>query len=307
VLKLLNSYSEITLKNMDTVYILLTGSLTAILCSIVGCYLVVRGFAMITDAITHSILPGIALAYLFTGSRDILPMFIGATIFGLLSTFLIETLQKKIRIQADASIGVVFTWFFAIGILIISYFSGNVDLDQECVLYGEIAFVPIDLLFINGSSLGPRALWVVGITLAVVAFILYGSRKEMVTSLYDPSFALSIGIMPIIWHYVLMTLVTISTVASFEIVGTIIVVSLFIVLPATAFLFARKLSTMILISSILGVLATFVGYFIAVYFNGSIAGAISLSTGIIFLIGFTFYRFTKNKKPVSQQTTALPA
>lgn len=279
---------------MDTVYILITGSLTAILCSIVGSYLVVRGFAMVTDALSHSIVPGIALAFLFTGSRDVVPMFIGASFFGLLSTFLIETLQKKIRVQADASIGVTFTWFFSIGILIISYFSGNIDLDLDCVLYGEIAFVPIDVLFVNGVSFGPRAIWIVGTTLFIVSSILYITRKEMVVALFDPSFAISVGILPVIWHYVLMTLVTVSTVASFEIVGSIIVVALFIVLPSTAYLFAKSLPSMILLSSLFGVIATVMGYGIAVYFNGSISGAISLSTGIIFAISLAIVLLKKS-------------
>lgn len=278
---------------MDTFYILLTGSLTAIVCSIVGSYLVVRGFAMVTDALSHSIVPGIALAFLFTGSRDIVPMFVGATLFGLLSTFLIETLQKKVHVQADASIGVTFTWFFSIGILIISYFSGNIDLDLDCVLYGEIAFVPIDVLLINGVSYGPRALWIVGVTTLIVAVTLFTSRKEMRLSLFDPSFAVSIGIIPIVWHYVLMSLVTLSTVASFEIVGSIIVVSLFIVLPASAYLLAKSLSSMILLSSIFGVIATCLGYYIALYFNGSISGAISIATGIVFTICFLVYKIKK--------------
>ncbi|MBL8005510.1 MAG: metal ABC transporter permease [Candidatus Kapabacteria bacterium] len=274
---------------MDTFYILLTGSLTAIVCSIVGSYLVVRGFAMVTDALSHSIVPGIALAFLFTGSRDIVPMFLGATFFGLLSTYLIETLQKKVRVQADASIGVTFTWFFSIGILLISYFSGNIDLDLDCVLYGEIAFVPIDVLLINGVSYGPRALWIVGSTFLVVAMTLFTSRKEMRLALFDPSFAISVGILPVVWHYVLMTLVTLTTVASFEIVGSIIVVSLFIVLPASAYLLAKSLSSMILLSSLFGIVATFMGYYIAMYFNGSISGAISIATGAIFTVCFLLH------------------
>lgn len=278
---------------MDTFYILLTGSLTAIVCSIVGSYLVVRGFAMVTDALSHSIVPGIALAFLFTGSRDIVPMFFGATIFGLLSTYLIETLQKKVRVQADASIGVTFTWFFSIGILLISYFSGNIDLDLDCVLYGEIAFVPIDVLLVNGVSYGPRALWIVGSTFLIVTMTLFTTRKEMRLALFDPSFAISVGIIPVVWHYVLMTLVTLSTVASFEIVGSIIVVSLFIVLPASAYLLTKSLSSMILLSSLFGIVATFMGYYIAMYFNGSISGAISISTGGIFLVCFLLYKVKK--------------
>src|SRR4051812_23293078 len=129
---------------MDTIFIILTGSLVAASCGLLGCYLVLRKMALIGDAISHAVLPGIVIAFLISGSRDSLVMIAGAGVIGLLTTFLIEFLHRKARLQEDASIGVIFTTLFALGVILISYYAENIDLDQDCVLYGEIAFVPLD-------------------------------------------------------------------------------------------------------------------------------------------------------------------
>nr|WP_317170087.1 metal ABC transporter permease [Rhodocytophaga rosea] len=127
---------------MNAFWIILAGSLVAVCCSLLGCYLILRKMAMVGDAISHAVLPGIVLAFLFTGSRDSVPMLLGAGILGVLCTFLIEFFHTKARLQTDASIGVTFTWLFALGVILITVFAGQVDLDQDCVLYGEIAYIP---------------------------------------------------------------------------------------------------------------------------------------------------------------------
>ncbi|NRA48492.1 MAG: metal ABC transporter permease, partial [Phaeodactylibacter sp.] len=130
---------------MNAFWIILTGALVATSCGLLGAFLVLRKMAMLGDAISHAVLPGIVIAYLFSGSRETLPMLIGAAGIGVLTTFLVEFLHQKARLQIDASIGITFTWLFAIGIIMISMYVGQVDLDQDCVLYGEIAYVPLDL------------------------------------------------------------------------------------------------------------------------------------------------------------------
>ncbi|MEX2379241.1 MAG: metal ABC transporter permease, partial [Vicingaceae bacterium] len=148
---------------MEALWIILTGAMIAISCGLLGSYLVLRKMAMVGDAISHAVLPGIVLAYLFSASRETLPMLIGAAAIGVLTTVMIELFYKKARLQVDASIGITFTWLFAIGIILISVFAGQVDLDQDCVLYGEIAYVPLDLWISgNGTNLGPRSLWISG-------------------------------------------------------------------------------------------------------------------------------------------------
>lgn len=274
---------------MDAFWIILTGSLVAAPCSLLGCYLILRRMAMVADAVSHAVLPGIVIAFLLTGSRETVPMLIGAGILGVLTTFLIEFFHRKARVQADASIGVTFTWLFAIGIILISLFAGKVDLDQDCVLYGEIAYVPLDLWITDGGYiLGPRTVWTLGIvTLLIIGFIWLG-YKELYLTTFDPAFAAAMGISTSLWYYLLMSAVSLTTVASFESVGAILVVALMVAPPATAYLLTDNFKQMLVLSVILGIIASAAGYYLAVLLDGSIAGAIATVTGLEFLFAFLF-------------------
>lgn len=274
---------------MNAFWIILTGSLVATCCSLIGCYLILRRMAMVGDAISHAVLPGIVIAFLVTGSRDSIPMLIGAGLLGVLTTFLIEFFHRYARVQADASIGVTFTWLFAIGIILISVFAGQVDLDQDCVLYGEIAYVPLDLwLTDTGLSMGPRTVWTLGfVTLLIIAFIIAG-YKELFLTAFDPAYAAAIGISTSLWYYLLMTAVSLTTVASFESVGAILVVAFIVAPPATAYLLTDNFKTMLVLSVLLGITASVAGYYLAVWMDGSIAGAIATVTGLEFSLAFLF-------------------
>ena len=289
---------------MNAFWIILTGSLVATCCSLIGCYLILRRMAMVGDAISHAVLPGIVIAFLVTGSRDSIPMLIGAGLLGVLTTFLIEFFHRYARVQADASIGVTFTWLFAIGIILISVFAGQVDLDQDCVLYGEIAYVPLDLWITEGGlNMGPGTVWTLGfVTLLIIAFIIIG-YKELFLTAFDPAYAAAIGISTTLWYYMLMTAVSLTTVASFESVGAILVVALMVAPPATAYLLTDNFKTMLLLSVCLGILAAIGGYYLAVWMDGSIAGAIAAVTGLEFTVAFLFSPtqgiIRKRKQPIT--------
>ena len=272
---------------MNAFWIILTGSLVATCCSLLGCYLILRRMAMVGDAISHAVLPGIVIAFLVTGSRETVPMLIGAGLLGVITTFLIEFFHRYARVQADAAIGVTFTWLFAIGIILISVFAGQVDLDQDCVLYGEIAYVPLDLVISDGGlNYGPRTVWTLGIvTLLILLFVVIG-YKELFLTTFDPAFAAAIGFSTSLWYYLLMTAVSLTTVASFESVGAILVVAFLVGPPATAYLLTDNFKRMLLLSVILGILASAAGYYLAVWMDGSIAGAIATVTGIEFMLAF---------------------
>jgi manganese/zinc/iron transport system permease protein len=274
---------------VNAFWIILTGSLVATCCSLLGCYLILRRMAMVGDAISHAVLPGIVIAFLFTGSRDSIPMIIGAGLLGVLTTFLIEFFHRYARVQADASIGITFTWLFAIGIILISVFAGQVDLDQDCVLYGEIAYVPLDLwLTEDGLSFGPQTIWTLGfVTILIIAFITFG-YKELFLTAFDPGYAAVIGISTTLWYYLLMTAVSLTTVASFESVGAILVVAFLVGPPATAYLLTDNFKTMLVLSVIIGIVASIVGYYLAYWLDGSIAGAIATVTGLQFALAFLF-------------------
>jgi manganese/zinc/iron transport system permease protein len=244
--------------------------------------------AMVGDAISHAVLPGIVIAFLISGSRDSMTMLIGAGLIGILTTFLIEFLHKKARLQTDASIGVTFTWLFAIGVVLISLFAGKVDLDQDCVLYGEIAYVPLDTLIIGNQSIGPRALYIMGIILTVIILFIVFGYKELFLTTFDPAYASAIGISTTLWHYLLMGAVSATTVASFESVGAILVVALLIAPAATAYLLSDNFKWMLVLACIAGVASSVTGYYIAVWLDGSIAGAIAMMSGIIFVVAMLF-------------------
>ena len=272
---------------MNDIYIISTAILVSASCGLLGVFLILRKMAMVGDAISHAVLPGIVLAYLFSGSRDNITVLIGAMALGILASVLIELFHKKARLQEDAAIGVTFTWLFAIGVILISLFSRQVDLDQDCVLYGEIAYVPIDLLFTDaGLNLGPRALWIgAGIFIIVLAFVIIGYKGLQITS-FNQEFAVSIGISAALWHYLLMGMVSMVTVASFEVVGAILVVALLVVPAASAYLISKRLPTALLLTLMFGVLSSVSGYYLAKYLNGSIAGAIAAMTGFWFALSF---------------------
>lgn len=270
---------------MNDIYIILTASLVASSCALLGCFLILRRMAMVGDAISHAVLPGIVLAFLFSGSRDSVTMLIGAGLIGIFTTFLIEFFHKKAKLQTDAAIGVTFTWLFAAGVVLISVSAGKVDLDQDCVLYGEIALVPLDLIITDaGINLGPRALYIVSaVFIAIILFITIG-YKELFLTTFDPSFASAIGISTALWHYLLMGAVSITTVASFESVGAILVVALLIAPAATAYLITDNFKWMLVLACGAGVLASVSGYYLAVWLDGSIAGAIAAISGLIFAL-----------------------
>ncbi len=276
-----------SLTAMNDLYIILTASFISISCALIGSFLVLRQMAMVGDAISHAVLPGIVLAYLFAGSRDSITMLLGAVALGVLATMLIELFHKKTRLQEDAAIGVTFTWLFALGVIMISVFTGQVDLDQDCVLYGEIAYVPLDLWFTStGLNLGPRPLWIAGgLLLVVLAFVFRGYRGLFLTS-FNADFAAGLGISVVSWHYALMGMVSVTTVVSFESVGAILVVALLIAPAAAAHLITDKLPRMLLLASLFGVLSSTMGYYLAKWLDGSIAGAISTVAGLLFIGAF---------------------
>lgn len=273
---------------MEAFWIILTGSMVAVSCGLLGVFLILRKMAMVGDAISHAVLPGIVLAFLVAGSRSNIPMLIGAAAVGLLTTLLIEFLHRRARLQSDAAIGITFTWLFAVGIILITAFAGQVDLDQDCVLYGEIAYVPLDLIYTATGHLGPRPVWMIGtVLLLIIAMVIFGYKGLQITT-FNPEYAAAIGISTAFWHYLLMSAVSLTTVVTFESVGAILVVAFLIVPPATAYLLTDRLSTMLWLTVLIGILSALGGYWLAVWIDGSIAGAMAVVAGIFLGLALLF-------------------
>lgn len=272
---------------MNDFWIILIGALVGGACSILGCFLVLRRMAMIGDAISHSVLPGIVIAFLLSGSRDSIFMMFGAAVLGLITVFLIQLFQNS-GVQSDASIGVVFTALFAIGVVLVSLFARQVDLDLDCVLYGEIAYAPWDTLHIAGYSVGPKAVWGIGGSFLINVVVIGLFYKQFKITAFDPAMAASLGIPVVLFHYLLMGLVSISTVASFESVGAILVVGMLIVPAATAYLLTDRLSMMIGISVVISIFCSLLGYYFAYLLDASIGGAMVTVAGVFFVVALFF-------------------
>lgn len=268
-------------------WILLTGSLVGVTCAMIGCFLILRKMAMLADAISHSVLLGIVCAYFVSRSLDGISMFIGAAIVGLLTAFLVQILNAK-GVQSDAAIGVVFTSLFAIGVILLSLFGGNIHLDVDHALMGEITFVPWDTITISGVDLGPKAVWMLGSVFFINLLIIVLFYKEFKISSFDPQMAVAIGIPVLLIHYLQMGMLSITTVASFDSVGAILVVAMLIVPASAAYLLTDKLLHMLVISSMIGILSAVAGYYTATWLNVSIAGAMATAAGLIFFLTFIF-------------------
>lgn len=270
-------------------WITLVASLVAASCALVGSFLLLRRMAMLADAISHAVLPGIAIAFLLTDRRTPLPMLLGAGALGVLTSVIVEWLHRRGRLQQDASIGVTFTWLFAVGVILITAFAGQVDLDQECVLYGEIAYAPWDTWTLaSGVSLGPRAVWIVGGALLVNAAWMLLAWKELKLCAFDPALARSLGIPVTLFHYALMGATSVTTVTAFESVGAILVVALIVGPAATAYLLTDRLGRMVALAMVIGVASAVLGVPLARVLDASIAGCIAVVTGVLFTLAWCF-------------------
>ena len=249
---------------------------------------------MVGDAISHSVLPGIVIAYFIAGSMQSIWMLIGAGTLGVVTTFLIEFFHSKGKLQTDASIGVTFTWLFALGVILVSYYAGNAHIDQDCILHGEIAYVPIDLIFTeSGAPIAPKSILILGSVLVVILAFIFLFYKELFLTTFDPAFAKAIGISTNTWHYLLMGLVSLTTVASFESVGAILVVAFLIVPAAAAYLLTQDLKQLLLLGAAFGIASSIGGYYLSYALDGSIAGAMVTVSGAIFLVCYLLTTATK--------------
>lgn len=268
------------------VEILAIAAVTAAGCALVGVFLMLRRMAMVADAVSHAILPGLVIAFFVTQDLSSPWLMIAAALTGLLTVAAIEALAKTRRLKEDAAMGLVFPALFSLGIVLITRYAGNVHLDVDAVLLGELAFAPFDRFVVSGVDLGPRHLWVMGgvTTLNLIAVTLF--FKELKLATFDPGLAASLGLAPAAIHYGLMALVSLTTVGAFDAVGLILVVALMIGPPAAAYLLTDRLGLLIALAAGLGILAAALGFALAVALDASIAGCMAVGVGAVFLATF---------------------
>ena len=263
-------------------------SVTAAACAVLGAFLVLRRSALLSDAISHAILPGIVLAYFVTEDLASPLLLLAAAVTGVLTVALIEALGNTRLVKGDAAIGLVFPALFSVGVILIARYASGVHLDIDAVLLGDPAFSWIERVTIGGRDAGPRALWLMGgILLAVVAFVAT-FYKELKLSTFDPALAAALGLAPTALHYALMSLVSVTAVGAFDVVGSILVVALIVAPPSAAYLLTDRLPRLIAYAAGIGVASAISGYWVARGLDASIAGCMAGMTGVAFVLAFTF-------------------
>ena len=265
------------------------GFLVAGTCGLVGCFVILRRMALVGDAISHSILPGITLAFLITNSRDTLPMMLGAVAAGVVTVALIEAIRYTSRIKPDAAIGIVFSSLFAIGVILISVFADEVDLDAECILYGELGFIPLqDIAYFGEIVIGPEPVVRMAIITLIAIVLLFAFFKEMIVTSFDSGLAASLGINPTRYQYGITLFLSIVIVSSFESVGVVLVIAMIIFPGATALMLTDRLPIALVLSTVISGAYSLIGFHLATWLNASIAGGMTVIAGIVFGIVWAF-------------------
>jgi manganese/zinc/iron transport system permease protein len=266
----------------------LIASIVAIACAIPGTFLVLRKMALISDAISHSILPGLVLGFFITHDLNSPLLIVMAAFSGLVTVVLVEFIQKTKLVKEDTAIGLVFPVLFSIGVIMIAKNANDVHLDTDAILLGELAFAPFDRLLVDGADFGPKSLWIIGTVLLITIGLLFAFFKELKISTFDAGLATALGFSPIMIHYGLMSVASITIVGSFDAVGAILVVALMIAPAATAYLLTDNLKRMLGLSVLFGVFSAIAGYWLAHWLDASISGSMTTILGIVFLLVYLF-------------------
>ena len=248
---------------------LLTSIMVGIICGVIGSFIILRGMALMGDAIAHAVLPGVAISYML-GINYIY----GAVATGILTSFGIGAISQNSRIKTDSSIGLVFSAFFALGIILITKAGSATDLTQ--------------ILFGNVLSVRTSDMWLTLIIGAFVILVVVLFFKELLISSFDETMAAAYGLKTRLIHYTIMFLLTLVTVASLQTVGVILVVSMLITPASTAYLLTNRLSVMVVLAGFFGALSSVIGLYFSFLYNLPSGPVIALATTSLFLLAFLF-------------------
>lgn len=258
--------------------------LISIACAMSGTFLVLRKMSMMTDSITHTILFGIVVAYFITRDLNSPILIVGAALVGVLTVWLTETVVKTKLVSEDSAIGLVFSFLFSLAIFLVTKYADSVHLDVDTVLLGDLTYAPFDRFIFNGVDIASVGL-IVSLVLVVINLIfIIVFYRVLKLSTFDTLLATTLGFSPVIIHYALMTLVSVTAVGAFQSAGSILVIAFMIVPPATAYLLSNDLKVILFLSAFFGGLNSVLGYQLATYLDASISGAIAVVSGVVFAI-----------------------
>lgn len=248
---------------------LTTSIMVGIICGVIGCFIILRGMALMGDAISHAVLPGVALSYMIG-----INFFFGAVFTGVLTALGIGFISQNSRIKNDVSIGIMFTAAFASGIILITFMKSSTDLYH--------------ILFGNVLAVRPEEMVTTLIIGVIVLASIYFFYKELLVSSFDPTMAKAYGLPVRVIHYFLMILLTLVTVASLQTVGIILVVAMLITPASTAYLLTDRLWVMLYLSAGIGVLSSILGLYFSYTYNLASGATIVLAATMLFVLAFIF-------------------
>ncbi len=265
---------------IESMYVLI---MTAVACSLIGVFLVLRNLAMVADAISHSVLLGIVLAVFVVHDLSSPLLIVGASVFGLLTVLAIELLIKSGLIKNDSAVGIIFPLFFSIGVILISKFGKGIHLDVQCVLMGEVIFAPLNRMMLFGFSL-PKALVIMSVMVIINLVFVVVFFKELKVNTFDSEYAQLNGFSASILLYSLMALASVTTVSAFDSVGAILVVAFMVAPAASAYLLTKKLRNTIILAVVIGIIDSIIGFYLSIKLNLSMAGVTAFTMGFVFII-----------------------
>jgi manganese/zinc/iron transport system permease protein len=255
-----------------------------IACPLAGVFLILRRMAMMADAISHSVLPGLVAAYALAQGPNLAAGLVGAISAGLATVLGVELMVRSRLVRDDAAIGIAFPAMFALGVMLVTSRFSGAHLDADAVLYGEIALAPAEAWTVGGAQLGPQAFWLLVGAAAVNALVLALFYKELKITTFDPGLAAALGFAPAALHAALMAMTAATTVSAFSAVGAVLAVAMIIVPPAAARLLTDRLPAMIALSCLIGAGSALAGFWIALAWNVSISGMMAACAGAAFLL-----------------------
>jgi manganese/zinc/iron transport system permease protein len=267
----------------DELTILLTAGLVATATGLLGPFLVLRRVALMADAVSHAVLPGIVVVFLLLGTRAPLPVVLGASVFAVICVLGVDALRGSGLVASDAAIALVFPVLFSLGVLGVSRYAANVHLDLDSTIYGEIAFVPFRTVTVGGLEIARSLLALAGVCLVNLALVLL-LWKEFKVSTFDPEFSRTVGIAPTTLSRLLLVAVAVTAVVAFEPVGAILVVTMVIVPATTAYLLTDSLWLMVAVAVVVGWISALIGYAGARGLDASIPGSMGLAATAAFVL-----------------------
>jgi len=276
------------LQSTTLLWLAATAFCVALACGLPGTFLVLRRMSLVGDAISHSVLPGIVIGFLFTGSLTSPWLLGGAALAGVGATLLIEQIHSRTRIKQDAAIGIAFTALFALGVLLLRLYASRVDLDPDCVLFGSLESAVLRERFVLGGLVVPKVFVMQAVVAAgTVLLVVFFFRVLMLTS-FDAGLAASLGYRPVLAGRLLLVLVSVIVVAAFQAVGAILVIALLILPGATAYLCCVRLPAMLWLAAAHAFLSSFGGLLLAYHTNSNAAAAMVIMGGILFASAWLF-------------------